>query len=208
MRMAMGLAAVAISVVAALFAVNAWVVSRVTCGGICNLHAESPDARYTSARLGTRPERPMNLIRSAFALLIVAFATGLSVAQVPLTGEITVHTVEILDSTMYHPNYTSNATVVKSSNPTVPKGTVARLILIRDPDTKIYSVHVTGLIINSALVPAVSGPATLSTGFLNKAGNAAKMRGDGHTPSLGGGQVFLPAETNINFVLGPPVTQQ
>jgi hypothetical protein len=42
---------------------------------------------------------------------------------------------------------------------------------------------------------------TLSTGFFNKTGNAAKMRGDGHTPSLAGGQVFLPADTNINFML-------
>jgi hypothetical protein len=150
----------------------------------------------------------MKAIRLSLAVLLVVSAAVPSSAQDALTGEITVHTVEILDSTMYHPNYTSNATVIKSSNPAIPKGSVARLILMRDPDTKIYSVRVTGLILNSALVPAGSGPATLSTGFLNKAGNAAKMRGDGHTPSLGGGQVFLPAETNINFVIGPPTAQQ
>jgi hypothetical protein len=143
---------------------------------------------------------------SVFTLVLFALSIGRASAQqvAPSAGEITVHTVEILDSKMYHPNYTTNATVVKSSNPSVPKGSVARLILLRDPDTQIFSVRITGIIINDGLVPFSSGPATLSSGFMNKTGNAVKMRGDGHTPSLAGGQVFLPAETNINFALAPP----
>jgi hypothetical protein len=141
-------------------------------------------------------------------LCFLSSAAGAPFAQQPgpppSAGEITVHTVEILDSKMYHPNYLTNATVVKSSNPSVPKGAIARLVLLRDPDTKIFSVRVTGIVLNDGLVPFSSGPAYLSSGFLNKSGNAVKMRGDGHTPSLSGGHVFLPADTNINFTLIPP----
>jgi hypothetical protein len=146
----------------------------------------------------------MKLILSALALVLFLATAGGASAQKsppPPSAEITVHTVEILDSKMYHPDYLTNATVVKSSDPSIPKGSIARLVMFRDPETRIFSIRVIGIVINDSLVPFSSGPATLSTGFFNKTGNAAKMRGDGHTPSLAGGQVFLPADTNINFML-------
>jgi hypothetical protein len=149
----------------------------------------------------------MKPILSLLALLFFAFSSANVQGQTIAGGDLTVHTIEILDSTMYHADYSTNATVTRSSNPDIPKGSIAHLLMVRDPLTKIYSVRITALVINDNPVPVMSGPATLSTGFLNKTGNAAKMRGDGHTPSLSGGQVFLPAGTNINFSLVPAPPQ-
>ncbi|HEY0263424.1 MAG TPA: hypothetical protein VGC07_02770 [Granulicella sp.] len=149
----------------------------------------------------------MKRLASVLALVLFLVSAGRAFAQQETpsaAGEITVRTVEVLDSNMYHANYSTNASVTKSSNPAIPKGSVAHLLMVRDPQTRLYSMQVTGIVINGALVPYSSGPATLPGGAGTKTANFFKMRGDGHTPSLGGGQVFLPAQSDINFVLGPP----
>jgi len=128
------------------------------------------------------------------ALFFPWSATSQTVA--PVDGEVTVRFTQGLDSASERPGQASQAVVVRSTNPAVPRGAVATVQLQQDPGGML-TIHLVQLG-NSA----VASSAVALTGF-SKALSFARQPG-APPNSVSGARVFVPQNTEVRFTLAVP----